>query len=131
MLSSARALEGSERRAREDLGTMLQARWGCPRAGHRPPARLPPDLADEAEHWARVVGTAPPRTCPQARGCRPCELPALQVYRLGRESRGSLGPADILGRDMTAFEVRALEALTAARAAAMADDERIRKAQQK
>lgn len=131
MLSSARTLEGSERVARETLGKTLQARWGCPRAGFKPPPRLPPDLADEAEHWARTVGTSVPRTCPQARGCRACELPVLQVYRLGRETRGAVSAVDVLGRDLTAFEVRGLEALTSARAAAAADDERIRKAQQK
>ncbi len=51
----------------EDDCDAMAKRWGCPCAGHTPPAELDPDLAHIAKHYATVTGApAPPTTCPFA-----------------------------------------------------------------
>lgn len=104
----------------------MQTRWGCPRAQHKPPPTLPPDLCDDAEDWARITGSKLPCTCPLAGRLRPAELDVIRVHRLVREHKGGITPAEILGRPLSAWDVCALDELVLARAEVDESDQKIR-----
>lgn len=116
--------------ARTDLARRLQKRWGCPNAGHTPPARLPTDLDEEARYHAETTGLvplrtpgAPPpplpsshRTCPFARGLSPWARQVARVLRVTAETKGAVSVADILGREPHRWDLAALDAVILARA---------------
>lgn len=64
----------------------------------------------------------PGATCPFARGIPPELRELFRVLRLARETKGALRPADILGRDLTAFEVAALDVFVIEQGAVAASD---------
>ena len=109
----------------DDAAREMQARWGCPAAGHAPPPALPRDLAAEAAHAARVTGTPPATTCPLAcvERASPWLLEVTQAVALASDWRIPLDTT--LGRDLTAADLAALSALKAAQGGAMASDREI------
>lgn len=120
----------------EDFARELQARWGCPAAGHAPPATLPPDLAEEAAHVARLTGTPLADTCPLA--CLSAADPWVRelTEAVGMGAEPFFVPLETtLGRDLTAADLAALKALNRARNDAAASDrdldEREREARKK
>lgn len=116
----------------------LQARWGCPVAGHSPPKALPPDLTEIGEEWAETVGLVPlrldgdppapaaslPRTCPFAGSYRLSEWQreVLRADRLMSRSKGGLRWRDVTGREPTARDIEGLDAIAKATAAVTESD---------
>lgn len=101
----------------------MQARWGCPAAGLKPPAALDPDLRYEADAAARAMGTPPADTCPFA--CLESADPwvaeltdAVALQRLVPDLTESLG------RPLYAVDLAALRALSTAQYEALASDRR-------
>lgn len=104
----------------------MRERWGCPAAGHKPPAELPPDLADEDAHAARLMGTLPAGTCPLACLERPDPWVGEVLNAATLASEWHVPVAQSLGREPTAADLDALTAVTSARGAAARSDDRIR-----
>lgn len=102
-------------------------RWGCPAAGHAPPAALDPDLAYEARHVARVTGTPPATTCPLAclERASPWLLELTEAVSLCGPEGWVSDITDVLGRELTAADVAALSALKRGQSAAMQSDREI------
>jgi hypothetical protein len=98
-----------------------QARWGCPAAGHRPPATLEPDLRYEDEGAARVMGTPAAGTCPFA--CLEAADPWVDELTRAVSLR-KLVPdlSETLGRPLASADLDALHALTTAQNEAAASD---------
>lgn len=103
--------EPGEAEVRADLAATQQRRWGCPRAGHSPPAALPPDLADYAQEHARVTGVACGRTCPFATQLSPWNREVLSVFRLASKLKGAVTASERLGRTPHVWDLWALDAL--------------------
>lgn len=103
-------------------------RWGCPRRLGEP-RELPPDLAAEARHVAKVTGT------PEAEGC-PFECINYASPWVVEITRAVALAADLhipvteqLGRDLTVPDLQALSAIKSAQGAAWKSDEKIREQQ--
>lgn len=113
------------RAQRVKLAEHMRARWGCPAAGHKPPAALPRDLADEAEHVARTVGIERGETCPFACIERPDPwvLEVLDAVRLTSDLHVPID--ETLGRDPSAVDLAAMGELLRAQSAALESDRRI------
>lgn len=109
----------------EDGAREYQRRWGCPAAGHTPPASLDADLASEARHVARITGTPLAPTCPMACVERADEW-TLDLTRAVSLAVDWHVPLDTtLGRDLTRADLAGLSALKSAQGAAMASDREI------
>ena len=110
----------------EDDCDAMAKRWGCPAAGHTPPAELDADLAHVAKHYATVTGApAPPRTCPFA--CLekpPPEYGELAEAVTMAEWKESL--ADTLGRPLSHWDRQCAYFLKINLARARQSDETIR-----
>jgi hypothetical protein len=120
-------VEGAaERGALVEAAEEFAARWGCPRAGHRPPAELPPDLAQAHDHVAHATGADLAPTCPWSQCSgewvhEVCDAVALAV-------EWQVPIADTLGRALTAADTQALVALRQSQIAAQrADIEHLRR----
>lgn len=123
-------MTGAELKSRTTLAETLQRRWGCPRAGLKPPAQLPPDLADEARYHAETVGLvavrvpgkpAPPLprshgTCPFAARLSPWARGIAQVLRVTAGTKGAIDVETVLGREPHVWDVRGIDAVLCARA---------------
>lgn len=108
----------------------MQRRWGCPRAKLTPPAKLPPDLAEEARYHAETVGLVTPATpdgdppplprshgtCPFAAPLTPWARGIARVMRLTAETKGAVSVPDVLGRDPHVWDIAAMDAVILARA---------------
>ena len=119
-LSSKTATDARNDALRVDAAEW-RARWGCPR-GH---ATLPPDLASEARHVARVTGTPEATTCPLA--CVTYADPwVVEVTRaVSLASEWHVPIAEALGRNLTAVDLEALHALKQAQGEAWESDRKI------
>lgn len=120
------AVDEVERDARARAARRLQARWGCPRAGHAPPPELPRDLRGAAEDHARVTGCAATGTCPWARDLSPWGAQVLRLHRVATATKGAVPAASVLGRPPHVWDVAALDGLICADADRAASDDKIR-----
>ena len=125
---------------RTRFAAKLQQRWGCPRAGHKPPATLPADLADEARHHAETVGLVPLRrkgeplpplpashcTCPFAATLSPWARQIARALRITKELPGGMSVAGVIGREPHVWDVAAIDAVLLARGDVSASNEAIR-----
>jgi hypothetical protein len=100
----------------------MQRRWGCPAAGHTPPAALDPDLVHEAAHVARITGTPPAATCPLACVERASSWLIEMTQAVALASDWHVPLDTTLGRDITAADLAALSALKSAQSQAMQSD---------
>jgi hypothetical protein len=108
----------------------LQARWGCVRAGLKPHASLPIDLAEVAEDHERVTGVARCGACPFSRSLTPWALQILRASRLGgEEPLQSFRRA--IGREPHTWDVAALDVLAITRADVRESDDAIRERERK
>lgn len=102
------------------------AEWGCPAAGHTPPAQLPRHLAVLSKHAATVVGLdETPRTCPFAclQRCDPWVAELSDAAAIA-ETYSTPIP-DVLGRPLTRADVDALGEILRARAESWESDQKI------
>lgn len=115
------------REQREKFARKLQERWGCPAAGHRPPAELPTALRDEAALAARVIHLPTvPDTCPFACIEKPDPWVLEVLDAAGLASECHVPIAESLGRDPSAADLDALGEVMRAKSAAAESDWRIR-----
>lgn len=130
------------RAARAKFARTMQARWGCPRAGHAPPAKLARDLAEMAEDYAVTVGLVPrpepgrPRA-PLPKRCSTCPLAAawtpqpwarevLETYAAMRETKGGVDFEQLTGRAPHVWDARALRLLPVLQGEVFRSDDEIR-----
>lgn len=102
------------------------AEWGCPAAGHTPPAQLPRHLAVLAKHAQVVVGLdETPRTCPFA--CLQRSDPwVVELSNAAAIAETYHTPVpDVLGRPMTQADVDGLGEILRARSDAWESDRKI------
>ncbi len=102
------------------------AEWGCPAAGHTPPAQLPRHLAVLAKHTATVVGLdETPRSCPFAclQRCDPWVAELSNAAAIAETYHTPV--PDVLGRPMTQADVDGLGEILRARADAWESDQKI------
>lgn len=102
------------------------AEWGCPAAGHTPPAQLPRHLAVLAKHTATVVGLEEtPRSCPFAclQRCDPWVAELSNAAAIAETYHTPI--PDVLGRPMTQADVDGLGEILRARADAWESDQKI------
>lgn len=99
----------AERDALVEIGEEFAARWGCPRAGHTPPAALPPDLAQAHEHVTAATGADLAPTCPWAQCSGEHVIEICDAVSLAAEWHVPI--AETLGRDLTRADTQALVAL--------------------
>jgi hypothetical protein len=118
-----------EHDARSDLARTLQRRWGCPRAKHAPPARLAPDLADEARFVAETTGAPSCGSCPFSRDPSPWAREVLRAQRLAARLNGAVPVREVLGRAPHCWDLAALDAILLAQADADASDSQIAEAE--
>lgn len=109
----------------------MQARWGCPRAGHPPAGRLDPDLADAAEDHAKLSRTAPAGTCPYAAALTPWARQIVSAHRLASRLKGALTVTQALGREPHVWDVRALDAALCAMDDVAESDDAVRERKQR
>lgn len=128
-LSSKTATDARNEALRADAAEWRE-RWGCPRGA----AKLPPDLAAEARHVARVTGTPEATTCPLAcvTHADPWTVEVTRAVSLASEWHVPI--TETLGRELTAADLDALAALKTAQGEAWESDRKIeeqRRAQEK
>lgn len=115
-----------------DFADDLAREWGCPAAGHRPPAQLPKHLAAEARITARVVGLDEvPTTCPFA-----CVVAAdswvVEITRAAGIAHDYHTPiTEVLQRPLEPRDVAALDAMRAGQHDAWTSDRAIEDAERK
>lgn len=102
----------AERDALVDAGESFARRWGCPRAGHKPVAELPPDLAQAHEHVAGATGADLAPTCPWAQCSGEWVVEVCDAVSLAAEWH--VGLETTLGRPLTYADTQALVALRVA-----------------
>jgi hypothetical protein len=115
-----------------DTAEDFSREWGCPAAGHNPPAALPKHLAPLARNAARVVGLAEtPRTCPFA--CIVAADPwVVEITRAAGIAHDYHTPLDaILQRPLTAADIDALDAMRSGQHDAWTSDRAIEDAERK
>lgn len=119
-------LNDAARGALIDAADENAAAWGCPAAGHKPHAQLPRHLTMLAQNAARVAGLdATPTTCPFAclQRCDPWVAELTRAAGIAADYHTPL-PA-VLGRDLTAADVEALDAMRCAQIDARESDHEI------
>lgn len=104
---------GDKRDALLEDSEECRARWGCP-GGPQRGRPLPPDLAEEARHVARVTGTPEASTCPLA--CVTFADPwVVEITRaVSLAAEWHVPVADTLGRVPCSADLAAMHALKAA-----------------
>lgn len=139
------AVEADELKARTRFAETLRRRWGCPRAGHTPPATLPKDLEGEARYHAETAGLVPLRvpghpppplppshgTCPFAAPLSPWAREIARALRLGGKLQGALPIAGVLGREPHVWDVAAMDAVILAQGDVQASNDLIRERERK
>ena len=120
MLFRSEALRANATEARE--------RWGCGQSRTTP---LPPDLAAEARHVARVTGAPEAETCPLAcvTYADPWVVELTRAVSLAGDWHVPL--TESLGRDLVAVDIEALAELKQAQGAAWESDRKIEEHQRK
>lgn len=104
----------------------MARRWGCPGAGHAPPAELDPDLAHLAKHYATVTGAPePPRTCPFACLEKPPPEYAELAEAVAMQEWGEKLP-ETLGRPLSHWDRQCLYVLKLNLSRARKSDDAIR-----
>jgi len=140
-------MSGAELEARASLAEGYQRAWGCPNAGHTPPAKLRPDLEDEARYYAETLGLIPlsrkgKEPAPLPRSACTCPFAALsrmpramrellRFSRLSQKFKGAMTFEQVVGRVPSLWDVAALDALVLAEAEAHRADEAQREADRK
>jgi hypothetical protein len=117
-----------------ELAADLQRRWGCPAAGHRPPATLDADpnfdLPGLVALHHRLTGAPPTGTCPRAvlERAPPLLVDVTRAAATMDESQGAVSFAEALpDREWgpTRVDVQAYQLLVVARRRARASDDEL------
>lgn len=140
-------MSGAELEARASLAEGYQKAWGCPNAGHKPPAKLRPDLEEEARYYAETLGLVPlgrkgKEPAPLPRSACTCPFAALsrmpravrellRFSRLAQKFKGAMTFEQVVGRAPSLWDVAALDALVLAEAEAHRADEAQQEAERK
>lgn len=140
-------VSGAELEARAKLAEGYQRAWGCPSKGYTPPKVLRVDLADEARYYAETLGMVPlgRKGCapaPLPRSCTTCPFSALarapmrvrevlRFARLSREFKGALTPVQVLGRELSLWDIGALDALVCTESEVSASNDAVHEAERK